>query len=157
MSYKYFKLIIFALFFSHCISNPVRDLCKLDNDYPEEVISSTVINNSTIHGPISTSVEIPNLQNLPSAVATTTRQYLYVPIPGTICQGPMGQIQPCFNVINLSSLYGIGRAPTMEEAEKLAISNCKLAVENFTANTNIWAVDNSLQCRIRRRANCMIR
>ncbi|MBF0274403.1 MAG: hypothetical protein HQK84_04135 [Nitrospinae bacterium] len=156
MHMKFIYILFFILALSGCAKNPVTSLCDFSATYPDEVVASTKINGSIVTGNVSSEVFLPEMKYLPSSVATTSKPFIMVPIRNSVCQGPYGP-QPCFQQINLNGIYGIGRANDLDEAKKIAIENCKNAVQHFTDYTGIWALDNSMNCVIRKSENCLVR
>ena len=142
-----------VLIVSGCATDPVADLCKLDSAYSDKVIATSNINNSIVDGPVNTIAIQSGIHMLPSAVATTTNPYIAIPTPCMTSYGP----RYCPVYVNLQGVYGIGRGDTIHVAESLALENCESAVETFTNNTHIFALDDSLQCVIKRRDNCAVR
>lgn len=163
---KAFVIVASVLLLAGCSTereSAVKDICNFGAAKGEYTVVAVInAQNARIQGDVNNKAEL-NLQKVASAVAVTKWDKIARKVPVPCVVGymptmfgpqPMMGMCPQEQVYNLGSVYGLARAPSMDEAESIALESCEQAADNFADNTGFNRSISGLQCSIRQKTWC---
>jgi hypothetical protein len=141
-----------------------NNLCKnnIARSTPYIMVSYINATGAKIDGNV-TAQNIVQRKSWPSVLAATRKPVTTVTSRG-VCTVPRWINPYQFVMINvpcieeddksLASIFGVGRAADLSEAEKIAIGNCESVRDDFSAKTGIRASKRDLECVVVSRQEC---
>jgi hypothetical protein len=141
----------------------VKDICNFGAAKGEYTVVAVInAQNARIQGDVNNKAEL-NLQKVATAVAVTKWNNIARRVPVQCVVGwmptpfgpqPMMGMCPQEQRYDLGGVYGLARAPSMDEAESLALESCEQAAENFADSTGFSRSSPGLQCSVRQKTWC---
>ena len=131
------------------------NICDFSQSRPNTIISHVDNRGGIVQGDIK-SLAIYNSKRIATVLATTKRSTLRQSRAGVgyCCQwsiyGYWCGYQYCSSVDehDLSEVYGLARAPDMEQAKEMAIENCESAAGQFADTVGTSRSRSALECKV---------
>ncbi|KDM91274.1 hypothetical protein [Photobacterium galatheae] len=161
---------VISFFLLSCGSDPLEeqrerveaDICDFERSRPNTVISYVDNRRGIVMGEIINRAEV-KYERIASAMAATKRDVIRKRSEGWgYCCGWINPMyywcgyQYCQRIeeYSLKKAFGLGRAPTLEQAEEMAIENCESAAEQLAEEIGTSSQRSAFDCYVKTRAFC---